>query len=381
MIKLDSNTAIAKLNQAIETGRAGAARAIERVMTEVPQDSVVRANALGFDVFSDGSLRMKLGADGVFAPVHDHAVGQILQRTKAVIGASIRAELFNALAVPATGRDGKLAPKPEWSTELARSILTEIYAHSTSKHLVRTVNGQHRGFLSDAYRRLDSRPLVDAFVSGCQKFGALPISGHAGEVRVTVKAIVPEIIELWPGEFVVVGVEFSNSDFGSGSVSVRSYVLRLICNNGATAEDVMTMRHLGKRLDERTEFSARTYQLDTQATVSALSDLVKLELGAGKREELVKRVRLANESEVSWGKLRGMLSKQLTKGEVEAVRSAFEGPDVVNLPPEPTYWRASNALSWVAHTIENPARKLEFEKLAGAMMVGEVVDPTEQVAA
>lgn len=360
---LNKNTAHEKLTQAIETGVGGAHAAVERVMTEVPTDAVVRAAALTFEVDEDGRLGM--GWQDTRLAVGDHATAQVMARSK------LGMRFFDEFA-----RGGEA-----WQRDLVTHNLNEIFDHSQARHLVRSVGGTVRGFLSDQFRRLDSRPLVEAFVTGCQRFGALPISGHAGEARVTVKAIVPEIVELWTGEFVVVGLEFANSDYGAGTVSLRSFLLRLICNNGATAEDVMSMRHLGKRLHDDVEFSTETYRLDTAATVSALSDLVAAELGPARRTELTDRVRAAQAETVTWGSLRARLAKALTKKEIEDVERAFKSPDVINLPPEPTLWRASNALSWVAHTIENPTRRLDFEKLAGGMLTGKVVDTTVEIVA
>jgi hypothetical protein len=63
-----------------------------------------------------------------------------------------------------------------------------------------------------------------------------------------------------------------------------------------------------------------------------------------------------------------MLRKSLTKGEVEQVTTAFNSPDVENLPPGNTDWRLSNALSWVAGQTQDAERKLDFMKLAGAVI-------------
>ena len=66
-----------------------------------------------------------------------------------------------------------------------------------------------------------------------------------------------------------------NSDFGNGALSVRAYLLRIWCTNLAITQEEMRQVHLGKRLDESMIYSERTYELDAQATVSALKDVIQ----------------------------------------------------------------------------------------------------------
>jgi hypothetical protein len=53
----------------------------------------------------------------------------------------------------------------------------------------------------------------------------------------------------------------------------------------------------------------------------------------------------------------------------EPAASAFDGPDVVNLPAGNTLWRASNAISWIANAESVAAeRRLELQELAGQLL-------------
>jgi hypothetical protein len=69
--------------------------------------------------------------------------------------------------------------------------------------------------------------------------------------------------------------------------------------------------------------------------------------------------------------LRRPPTKALLKGELEAVKNAFEGPDCVNLPPAQTEWRLSNAVSWIAGATEDADRRLELERVAGSFFAPE----------
>ena len=64
-----------------------------------------------------------------------------------------------------------------------------------TRFLLRSVNGEVRGFLSDRFRRLDSRPIVDSFARVCQGVGALPVEGYVTDTKMALKAILPQVFE------------------------------------------------------------------------------------------------------------------------------------------------------------------------------------------
>jgi hypothetical protein len=145
---------------------------------------------------------------------------------------------------------------------------------------------------------------------------------------------------------------------------------RLWCLNGATMEDALSQVHLGGRMTEDIEFTDRTYRLDTAAQVSALRDVVKGSLGPKNVNNLLDTIKNANDKEIDWKNISTKLSKKLLKEELKAVRDAFESEDVINLPPQKSLWRASNAVSWIAGHTEDNDRKLELQRLAGEVIHG-----------
>jgi hypothetical protein len=68
------------------------------------------------------------------------------------------------------------------------------------------------------------------------------------------------------------------------------------------------------------------------------------------------------------------LGKKLLKEELKNVRDAFESEDVINLPAEKSIWRVSNAISWIAGKTEDQDRKLDLQRLAGAVIHGRQED-------
>lgn len=356
----DPVAARARLEEIVHKNLDATAAVVQRAMSEVPEDSIVRASALRFAApEQDGRrvVRMTRG-EGSLA-LHPHAMQQVA----------------SLAGVPAQYVD-RLVGGQQWQADMLAGILNETFQHSGARQLVRAVGGQARAVLSDKFRRVDSRYIVDTFVGEVGKAGAVPYNAHSNDVRVSIKAIVPTVRELRTragSEFVAFGIEASNSDYGAGAFSVRSFLLRLVCLNGATTEDVMRQVHLGRRLADDLEFSQKTYELDTKATVSALRDVVRAQLTEARQEGLLQQISKADAEEVDWAKLKVRLSDKLTKDELRRVDESFTGPDVINLPAGNTAWRASNALSWLAHSVESGDRKLELERLAGGMMVGKVL--------
>lgn len=343
----------------IDRGLASARHLFDYAETFQPRDAVVRAAKLSFqtdpeergvDVFFGGAPR----------PIHRHALAQMAG--KAGIPSAYLAELSGA--------------EERWKRELAAHALNEHYSHDEAKYLVRSVPVEAggpeevRGFLSDRYRRLDSRPLLMAFAEQCQAIGAMPVDGTVSNTRMAIKALVPRVFEPVPGEAMAFGVEWGNSDFGSAKHTVRVFMLRLWCLNGATMENALSEVHLGRQLTDDVEFSQRTYDLDTRTSVSALRDVVKGLLLPAKLEKHVDAIRNAHEAKIDWKNVKGLLARKLNKGELKTAQDAFEGPDVVNLPAGPSMWRASNAVSWLAGKVEDADRKLDLQRLAGELVNG-----------
>ena len=126
--------------------------------------------------------------------------------------------------------------------------------------------------------------------------------------------------------------------------------------------------HLGKRLDESMIYSERTYELDAQATVSALKDVIQRQLNAEQLQQHMELIRRANDHPVDASQARDMLRKALQKHEADSVVEAYNSADTANMPAGNSMWRLSNAISWVGGKNEDAERKLEISKLAGQVL-------------
>lgn len=340
------------LDAQIQKGRERGAKVLEQVFSQVPQDRIVRAQKFAFlPRPSDNGHKLLIDFGEGAETVHRHALSQICERAD----------------VPYQGFVQKFS-ESDWGASMVSDVLTKVYQHDTNKYLLRSINGDLRGFLSDKFRRLDSRPLLEAFTKAAGGIGAVPVEGYAMDTRVMLKAILPMIFEPVTNEVIAFGLAWSNSDFGAGKHSIQLIILRLWCTNFAIGEDILGQVHLGKRLDDNFAFSQRTYELDTKAAASAVEDYVKYSLAPKKIESLCNVIKMACETEVDSKAVLMNLKKHLQKEEVQKVVEAFNSLDVQNLPPGQNMWRMSNAVSWIAGKTENEERKVELMRVAGEML-------------
>lgn len=341
----------AKLETLIENGKRNAAAVVEQVENQQPVDAIIYGDRVKVtpDLMLDAVI-----AETEKQKIHRHALAQMAE-----------------VAGVKDGYARALFEKGDWGKELLATNLNELFKHDEKRHLVRVVDGEVRGFLSDKFRRRDARPLLDAFIGACQLLGAVPVDGHALETKVAVKAVLPVVFEPVPNEIVGIGIQFGTSDFGHGAQTLRTLLLRLWCTNFATLEEMMREVHVGGRISEDFEYSERTMRLDTAASASAIRDVVKSALAPERVAEVMDGIRAANEAKIDSRSVGAFLKARLNKSETAAAVEKFNSPDVELLPPGNTMWRLSNAVSWLAGETKDGARKLELEQVAGELLRAE----------
>ena len=352
-----------KLEDMIHASQSSALSVIEKVQRETPTDRVADSTTLEFMADGDDTQSIVMGlrnrkAKGFFQErLHKNALDQVCERA----------------GIPGTYVN-RLLEKP-YGRELLVENLSRIFqAEDNRKFLVRSVDDQVRGVLSNSFKRMDSAPIIEAFAKACGDVGAVPVEGIGGDLRWAVKAILPVVFQ--PSakrgmeEVLAFGVQLSNSDYGKGVLGLNAFCTRLICTNTATLEQVMRQVHLGKRLSEDLEFSAETYRLDTKTQVSAVRDMVHNILAPAMVDATVARIGEALEARIdpkqAWQELPKM---GLLKGEVDRVKELFTDGDVEMLPRGTTQGRLSNALSWFAKSAATPERRLELEEIAGRLLL------------
>lgn len=352
----------AKYEALINGGREQAINTLTRIEAERPKDYIVPTDGFNFRAADAEKLVIDIGKNGEVKTLslHPHALGQGVEKTKVITQSTAR---------------NLMAQKEPWATELLADALNRTYRNiDRDRMLVREVNGEARGILTDHYRRLDSGPIIENFVRNTQQFGAVPTFGRVYDTKVVLTMTLPTIFDPIPTDpkgLCVVGATLKNSDFGDGALDMRFFILRLICLNGAMREDAYRQIHLGRRLDENFAFSEETYRLDTLASISAMGDVIKGLLDPAKINSEMALIRRASETTVDVAKLFESLRKlgNITKAEEKALATTFNTPEVEMLPPGQNLWRASNAISLFAQDESVTAdRALELQILAGSVL-------------
>lgn len=352
-----------KLEEIIHNGMKSAEQVVEQIQSRQVQDRIVRTTAIRIQ--SEDGQRWDMAAGEFAAPLHDHAFGQV------VADAGIGMKFIDHVRDEAQG-----CP---WGKELVAHTLNTVLANRTKqRNLVRQEGTHVKGFLSDKYRRLDSRPLLDSFIAAAHKGGLVPVDGKATETKSRVRALLPKVFEPAPGEVVAFGLEWGNSDYGDGGHVVNLFMLRVWCTNLAVAESCLRHIHLGRRLDDNIEYSARTLELDTKANAAALADTVRHAIGPARVAAMLDTIRAAKDDSVGGMDVESRLKKLLNKGDVEKVEAIFNGPDVVNVPAGQNAWRLSNAVSWFAQTKGfSVTKQLELQDVAGKLLPVKAAKPRE----
>jgi hypothetical protein len=345
------------LSNVIAHGQRQAQHTINRILTEIPTDALVpnQKMAWGIAAKADGgndvTLTVADAFDGRSLRMHRHALGQVAEK----------------YAVPVKYID-RLASGAQWERDVLRHTLAQHAENKPARYLVRTYGGQVRGVLSDAYRPIDNRPMLDALLGALNETGFVVYSGMASDVRVSVRALKPQIFEV-AGEPVVFGLEWDNSDYGASKHEVRVFLLRALCLNGMTGESLMSNTHLGKRADADVKLRKSTREAEEAYFTGLIHDTVISKAGPAAIEKTMAAVKAATEERITLGdSLPAALRRGLSKPEQDRARELFDSSESVMLPAAPTRARLANVLSWMANTVSNTDRAMDLQAMAGEVM-------------
>ncbi|NUQ73781.1 MAG: hypothetical protein HUU21_09515 [Polyangiaceae bacterium] len=361
------------MEQRIAEGRGSAVRLFNHLEREIPNDMLVPGKRFEFGLHSEKTVAnlpaLRVGVEDEQLTIHRHALGQLTAKIH------MRGVGHYVSALAASDR---LSDR-----EQAAAILNYHYRDEelgSTRHYCREVNGELRGVLSDQYQPIDARPTLAAVAAACKKVGAIAIEGTYSAVQVGLKAYLPIIFEPVENEVMMVGIQWSTSDYGCGANVVCLTVLRLWCTNKAVMEQSLRQVHIGGRIEgEGVAYSPETLRKNSEAQAAKLHDTVLSLLGAKKVNTLMNTIRAADEKRLEWRDVKTRLERALLKKELDAVRAAFESDDIVRLPKGRSPWRVSNAISLLAGQTEDTDRRMDLERLAGAYVIGGDLPQVEAV--
>lgn len=340
----------------IEQGQAQAAAVIERVREATPRDLVVPAALVQFSP----ELEMVLG--NTSRKLHQNALDQ----AAAKVGLGMR--FVNRYR------------EEEWGAAMLADVLSETWAHTDGNVLLRSVYAptpEVRGVVSDTFARWNGAALVDGMIEALGEVGAVPVGGVAGDLRFSIRAVLPTVFEI-QGDPVLVGLSLRTSDFGKGCLALQKFMLRVLCGNGQTRENLLRKVHLGSRISGDARLSEETMRLDTATMVSAIKDLTRAHLSTDNVEKEIAVAEIAAKTKVSPEQAEAIFldaKKAFSAKTIENVKKTISWGDETMVPPgEPTLWKIANGFSYEAsHGAGVSAeQRMDMEDFAASLMTSPV---------
>jgi hypothetical protein len=278
-------------------------------------------------------------------------------------------QLGSALGIPAKYYDRMREEAPE----LLKANVNTWLHKTPERKMVRTLDGSVRALLSDKYRPLDNRELLETVLPVLGKQEMQVVSSEVTERRLYLKVLTPKVTyEIVKGDVVQAGLVISNSEIGGGSLSVEPLLYRLVCTNGMIANDSkMRKYHVGRGNNGFSEgaaefFRDETRMQDDRAFWLKVRDLVGAAVDSINFQKIAESFFATKENviEADPVKVVEVFSKDngLNQGERNSVlKHLLAGGDL-------NQFGLLNAVTRSAQDIESYDRATYFERLGGTVL-------------
>ena len=248
---------------------------------EAKKDFIVDAGALS------------MGVDGSTPSLYVNNGGNSL--TQYGVNSIAHRQLGQFLKIPAAYYDRMRTDNPGL---LAQNVNTWLDDMGGTKRMLRTMDGTARALLSERYRRIDNYEIASAVLPIIGALdGARVESCELTDERMYIKVVDPKTTaEVKVGDVVQAGVIVTNSEVGSGSVSVKPLIFRLVAQDGA-----MQKYHVGRTNEANEDFSIyrnETIIADDKAFLMKLEDSVKAAVSQASFNRIVGQMREATEAKI-----------------------------------------------------------------------------------
>jgi len=251
------------------------------------------------------------------------------------------------------------------------------------KRMVRTLDGKARAFLSDRYRPLDNIDLAEAVLPALQALEVKILSCEVTERRLYIKATdsrierdVPTGAAMGDGSHKIFdtlcpAISISNSEVGSGSLSVEVGVYTKACTNLMFfGERSLRKYHVGGK-HELVEglaglLSEKTRNLTDQATWAQVGDVVRGAFERARFDASVDKIEGLNRHKIEGDVIKAVeiTAKRYSMGENErssVLKHLIEGGDL-------TQYGLFNAVTRTAEDLPDYDRATEFERIGGQIV-------------
>jgi hypothetical protein len=240
--------------------------------------------------------------------------------------------------------------------------------------LVRSVEDEVRGVLSDSYKRINSMTVFLAFLQAATEKEAKLYDAAIDETKSFIEVIVPEIVQIdTPNNGIVnmiMGAELRNSDFGDGRLNLRTYLMNVVCLNGMIGKKFMNEVHRGSRLPEDLDLSEKTYELESSAQASLVTDSMNHLFDRENMEKEMQRIVNASEQEIDFEKGIAQLKRSKHYGESELTllsQKLMNNREEDGVQGKNTKWKFVQGLTAVANDA-NGTRRNELIEYASDLM-------------
>jgi len=178
-------------------------------------------------------------------------------------------QLAGRLKIPKAYYDRVKESNPPLLADNVNHWLTQV----PEKRMVRVMDGLARAYLSDSYRILDNKDLLQSILPTLREHDFKIKSSEILYNRMYLKVTFPEMrAEITHskrvGDFVEGGLVISNSEIGQGSLKIEPFMYFLACTNGMVQNSLVRKYHVGRRYDSDMEYR----ELITDATNKAIND-------------------------------------------------------------------------------------------------------------
>lgn len=223
-----------------------------------------------------------------------------------------------------------------------------------------------RAWLSDRYRRIDNIEIAKRLLP---EFGRLDTEVSFYNAAITeekfyLRALFPRITgDVKVGDAVQWGVQIRNSEVGSGSFAIESFVMRLACMNGLVVQKVLNARHIGKRLDD--VLSDEAVEADDRAFWLAARDVLRASISEEEFRKVLRTLQQTTDGDTIVAPIAATerLAKtfSLTDGERDAVLLELAASG------DMSRWGALNAITAAAKQSDSFDRQVEMEEIGWSL--------------
>ena len=276
-------------------------------------------------------------------------------------------QMASALDIPSKYYNKCLERDPNL---LAHNVNTWLHSGKQRRHMLRTLGGDLRAFMSDRYARTDYEDVAKVAFPVLLDLPQVQIpSCQITETRMYIHFVVPTVQgEVKVGDVVQAGGILRTSEVGAGATAVEGLEWRLRCLNGMKTADVFRRNHVGRRIEDDGEidWADDTRRADDNAVLLKVRDMVRAVVDETRFRATLDKMKGLTEGKITGDPARAVevLSKKIAVSDTEQggiLRALIEGGDL-------SAWGVTNAVTAQAHTAISYDRAYDFEAAGGKLL-------------